>query len=101
MSTPVPSFCFLLLPPGLQNPVNAAVLAVILLLSKTVCAILDNVFASAHATTVGDRLLYHPVQPSLSSSSTLRDLIEARIIVKRTLVWRVEWYRRQIRAVSS
>lgn len=78
-------YCFLALPLGLQNPVHAAVLAVILLVSKTVCAVLDNIFASAHATAVGDRLLYHPVPPSLSSSAPLRDLIEARIILRRTL----------------
>ena len=78
-------FCFLPLPLGLQHPVHAAVLAVILLLSKTICAVLDNIFASAHATTVSDRFLYHPVPPSLTSSFIPRDLIEARIILKRTL----------------
>ncbi len=64
-------FCFFRLSPGLQNPIHAAVFAVILLLTKAVGPILDDICASAHSTTVGDRFLYHAI---ILSPLTIRPL---------------------------
>ena len=52
---------YFFLSPGPQNPIHATVFAVILLLTKEVGPILDDICASAHSTTVGDRFLYHAI----------------------------------------
>ena len=62
---------FFRLYPGLQNPIHATVFAVILLLTKAVATILDDIGASAYSTTAGDRFLY---PATILSSVTIRPL---------------------------
>jgi hypothetical protein len=54
-----------------KHAMRSAVFAVILLLSQPIGAILDNVCAPAHSTTVGNNLLYHAYYPTITYFSAM------------------------------
>ena len=58
---------------GLQNPIDATVFAVVLLVAETIGAIFDNLAATATSTFVGDYLLYHACYSTITYLSTITE----------------------------